>query len=255
MQSAFPSNTWASATPDTVIVNANTYEAGRANIIIYNGDGTSNVTVTVGNIIANGSPYTVRDVMNWHGTVVASGTYNGSTVSIPMGSLSTVTQPIGDVGSTGTRTHSAPYFGMFVITGTEAGEQQATPTITVSTTSLGEFVGTDSGAHSASLNYTVSGSDLTANITVTAPTGFEVSTDNSNWYGSRTLTQSGGTVNSTTIYARFSPTSSSYFSGNITHASTGATTRNVFVEGQANGAPPPDEPVPGRKFIIRRQGP
>jgi hypothetical protein len=126
-QGAFPSNTYASSRPNAVFVRQNAYAPARANIIIYNGSGSSSVTVTVGGIIANGSPYQVRDAMNWHGSPVASGTYNGSTVSIPMGSLSSVEQPYGGGGSTGTRTHTAPYFGMFVITGDAAGSAPLAP--------------------------------------------------------------------------------------------------------------------------------
>ena len=55
---------------------------------------------------------------------------------------------------------------------------------------------------SVSQSTTVSGSNLEADITLTAPTNFEISTDNSSFADSATLSHSGGTVNSTTIYAR-----------------------------------------------------
>ena len=48
-----------------------------------------------------------------------------------------------------------------------------------------------------------------------APAGFEISKISGSGYGSSlSLTQSGGTVSSTTIYVRFSPTSAGAKSGN-----------------------------------------
>jgi uncharacterized repeat protein (TIGR02543 family) len=106
-----------------------------------------------------------------------------------------------------------------------------TPTITVSTISLPDFGNVIVGQNSTSKSYTVSAGKLAANIAITAATGFQVSKDNSTFSSSVTLTHSGGSVASTTIYARFSPTSVSTYSGNIAHASEGATTQNVSVSG------------------------
>ncbi|MEZ5173115.1 MAG: hypothetical protein R2850_06335 [Bacteroidia bacterium] len=53
------------------------------------------------------------------------------------------------------------------------------------------------------LSFDVNGTDLTANITVTAPANYQVSTTSGSGFGSSvTLTQSGGVVASTTIYVR-----------------------------------------------------
>ena len=75
------------------------------------------------------------------------------------------------------------------------------------------------------------GSNLTANISISAPAGFEISTNGSTYASGLTLTQSGGTVGATTIYARLTGAAEGSFSGNITHTSTGATTKNVAVSG------------------------
>jgi hypothetical protein len=105
------------------------------------------------------------------------------------------------------------------------------PTITVGGGALafGSQVVNTSGSEQS---YTVSGINLTANIVITAPSGFQVSTTSGSGFGSSvTLTQSGGTVNNTTIYARFSPNNVASFSDNITHTSAGATTQNKAVTG------------------------
>jgi gliding motility-associated-like protein len=85
----------------------------------------------------------------------------------------------------------------------------------------------------------VSGSALTANITVTAPTGFEISrTANGGYVSNLTLSQSGGVVNNTTVYVRSAasaPTGS--ITGNVTLTSAGAASQNVTVTGFVNALP------------------
>ncbi len=111
-------------------------------------------------------------------------------------------------------------------------EVLATPTITENLIGFnGAFGSVDVGNSSTSSSFTVAGSDLTANITITAPAGFEVSLDDANWFSSRTLTQVGGSVSATTVYARFTPGIAGAASDNIVLSSTGATSINVAVSG------------------------
>jgi hypothetical protein len=89
-------------------------------------------------------------------------------------------------------------------------------------------------------SFTVSGSNLTADILLTAPTGFEISKSSGSGYqSSLNLTQSGGTVSSTTIYIRFKPTTTDTKSGNIAITSTGAETKNVAVSGTGTAVATP----------------
>ena len=111
------------------------------------------------------------------------------------------------------------------------------PTVVVSTTSLNDFGNVAVNSTSAAQNYNVSGAALTADILITPPAQFEVSTDQSTWFTSTTnppltLAQSGGIVSLTTIYARFHPTAEGA-SGTlqIAHSSAGASTQNVSVSG------------------------
>lgn len=113
----------------------------------------------------------------------------------------------------------------------------ATPSVSASTGSLS--LGTTTfGTAGTAQNFTVNGSNLTASLIVTAPTGVEVSLSSGTGYGSSvSLTPSSGTVSTTTIYARI-PASASLgaVSGNITVASAGATTQNVSVSGTVNAS-------------------
>ena len=107
------------------------------------------------------------------------------------------------------------------------------PRITISGTPLSAFSSVP-GMPSAEQSYTVSGSNLTDDIAITAPSDFQISlTSGSGWSSSLTLPQSGGSVAATTIYVRFNRATEGTSSGNITHTSPGATTRNVAVSGTA----------------------
>ncbi len=115
----------------------------------------------------------------------------------------------------------------------------STPTITTSVSTLGGF--TQTGATpSASQNYTVSGSGLSAaTVDVAAPASFQVSTDNSTWVSNFSLPVSGGIITGQpkTIYTRLNDPAAGAHSGNITHMSTGATTVNVAVSGSTVTSP------------------
>lgn len=111
-----------------------------------------------------------------------------------------------------------------------SGGGGGTPTISITQSSFS--FGSVSSVPTTSQTYSVSGSDLTENISITPPINFEISLNGSSWQTSSiALTQSSGTVSSTTIYARYNPSATGTHSGNISHTSTGATTQNVSVSG------------------------
>ena len=110
--------------------------------------------------------------------------------------------------------------------------------INVSTTSLTHFGNVQTGNNSSEQSFTVAGVDLNTDITITPPTGFEISETTGPFSSANpiTLTPTGGTVSTTTIYVRFSPTVAGEASGNITNTSTGATAKNVAVAGTGTTA-------------------
>lgn len=80
-------------------------------------------------------------------------------------------------------------------------------------------------------SYSVSASNLTANLTITAPEHFQISlAPTSGYAGSLQLTQAGGIVASTLIYVIFYPSESGDLSGLITHTS-GTASENLAVQG------------------------
>lgn len=109
----------------------------------------------------------------------------------------------------------------------------ATPTLSVSETSLTGFTYVEGSGPSAEQSFTASGSNLTADITVTAPTGYEVSTTSgSGFAASVILPYIGGTVSSTTVYARLKAgLEEGSYAGDISLTSTGATAKTVALSG------------------------
>ena len=102
--------------------------------------------------------------------------------------------------------------------------------LVASTASLSQF-NACSGISSSSQTFDVSGKSLTANVVVSAPAGFEVSTNGTFYSSSVTLTQSGGSLAASTIHARMASASSSPAAGSIQISSTGKTPITVGVSG------------------------
>ena len=99
----------------------------------------------------------------------------------------------------------------------------AAPSITVSGSPTA--LTSSYGVASAPTSFTTTGSNLNGALTITAPSGFEISTASGSGYaGSLSLTPAGGAV-SATIYVRLTAADASgNYSGNVTLASSGATT-------------------------------
>lgn len=105
------------------------------------------------------------------------------------------------------------------------------PEIIISLTSL-SFSATKLLQSSASQNYTVSGINLIAPVTITAPYGFIINTDNSNTNQSPILLYpSLGVLSSTTVYVKFVPLLFQVFTTNLMHTSTGAANKSISISG------------------------
>ena len=94
---------------------------------------------------------------------------------------------------------------------------------------------------SAAQTFTVQGKNLGENIvTLTAPTGYEISkTSSSTGYATElTLTPTNGKITSTTIWVRITAgNEAGTYNGEITATATGAATRTVTLEGVVNPVP------------------
>lgn len=114
-----------------------------------------------------------------------------------------------------------------------------TPVISTSTSSLSSLSYLYGLGPSAEQTFTVSGANLTANISLTAPTDYEISlTTGSGFTNSLSLAPASGTVAATTIYVRLKAGLSvgSYNAELINCTSTGATTKTVSLNGDVTTA-------------------
>lgn len=103
------------------------------------------------------------------------------------------------------------------------------PNVVLSTNGLNSMT-TITGTASAAQTYTVSGSNLTANVVITPPVNFEVSTNGTTYFASLSLTPSTGNISATTIYARVKAAAlSGIYSGTINHTTTGVATKTITV--------------------------
>ncbi len=114
-----------------------------------------------------------------------------------------------------------------------------TPTIVVSgpLTGFDYFVG---AGPSVEKTFTVEGNNLTVDISVNAPTNFEISTTSgSGFAASLNLRMTTGTVTATTVYARLvAGLGANSYNGDVTASSTGATSKTVALSGTVTATDP-----------------
>ena len=131
-----------SAMPDTVVVRPNTYDIGRAHIIIYTASAPTSINVDLATTgLTDNQAYTIKNAFDYFGDDVATGTYDAgsTTISLPLnGAALDVATPTG-LGYTPTTT--VPNFAAFiVIPGAAGASTPGTPT------GLTANVGQSSGA-------------------------------------------------------------------------------------------------------------
>jgi hypothetical protein len=127
------------------------------------------------------------------------------------------------------------------------------PTISLSTLTLTGFNYAHGSGPSPEQSYTVSGSYLTDNIYLTAPSHYQISlTSGSGYTNSLTLYRSGSNVPTTPIYVILSLyLDEGYFTfENISHTSSGALTQNLACSGYVY----PEPPVAGVQFDFEGTG-
>jgi len=135
-----------------------------------------------------------------------------------------------DVSGSGSRDE----FGLDNIVVNATGS--ATPSITVSVSSLDDFYYLVGTGPSISQSYDLSGSNLTpaiGNLTVTGTTNYEVSIDNSSFLSSVNVAYTGGSLSGTPIYVRLKSAlvGGDYSGENVSNTGGGASQQDVTCNG------------------------
>lgn len=95
-----------------VFVRRNRFDPALATIIVFNGGLASQVSADVSGLLTAGDNYELRDVQNYLGAPLRTGTYSGGALSIPM--TSTAVMPaVGNVPRPPIHTDSS--FGVFIL--------------------------------------------------------------------------------------------------------------------------------------------
>ncbi len=187
---------------------------------------TGNATTTIAFSQSGGGAGTWGDpsVLRLSGTGTASVTKSGTNINFSATGVGVYEVRIG-------YTETCEKVGKTTIT------VLATPTVTIVDVTSLTFTA-NCGEASAAQSVNVSGYNLTADMTATAPTNFLVSSDNTTYGATATFTQSGGTA-SGTLYIKANPpaASTSPISGNVTLASTGATDCTLAVSATVSCSP------------------
>lgn len=204
---------------------------------------TANVTVTAPTgfeISPDNSTFSSPTI-----TLTKSGTTVSATVWVRVKS-STAAGPYGPVNVTFASTGATTANCSVTATVSSSGS----PTVAASPTTLSGFA-TTVGTQSASQVSAISGSNLTGNITITAPAGYLVSPDNTSFFSSIILTNSGGSVPSTNVFFAISSGAAiGSPAGNATIVSSGASTVNIALSGTVSSSSAIDSVV--AKFFFRR---
>ncbi len=106
--------TTANPSVNKVFVRRNQYERGRAHIAVFNWGLQPTVSVDIAAAgLNNGEGYEIRDVQNYFGPPVVTGTYNGAPVTLPM-NLTNAPALVGNVTHIVNR-HTASDFNSFIV--------------------------------------------------------------------------------------------------------------------------------------------
>ncbi|NCW28549.1 MAG: hypothetical protein EBV83_09725, partial [Verrucomicrobia bacterium] len=126
----------------------------------------------------------------------------------------------------------------------------AAATLDLSAWSLTGF-STKTGTPSLTQSYTVSGVGLTESVTVAAPVGFQISTNNNSFSATLTLTpDEAGKINAQEIFVRLNSETAGNVSGAISHGGGGASLKLLTVSGMVTApvGPPIISPLSGSAY-------
>ena len=191
--------------------------------------------------IDNGGYLVVRSTVSTAPTLNAKGVYAaGNTIGADYTVLYTGTSSSFNDGTV--TTGSTYYYHVFTadkafnyspVTSISATATASTSPTILATASFSNFTQTI-GTPSAVQKATVSGTNLTGDVTVTAPTNYEVSLNGTTWTSSVILSPISGTITSTEASIRLNAASAGTYNGNISIAGGAATTKTLAVNGIAS---------------------
>ncbi|MFN2570653.1 MAG: hypothetical protein ABR537_03425 [Gemmatimonadales bacterium] len=95
-----------------IVVRPNPYERGRAHLIVYNWGRQDTANVDLTDVLEPGDHYEIHNVQDLFGAAVASGTFDGTAVKVP---LQGVTPPVPVGMTTSPAPRTGPLFDVFLV--------------------------------------------------------------------------------------------------------------------------------------------
>jgi gliding motility-associated-like protein len=198
-----------SANPTTIIANGTSTSTITVQLKQANG---TNLTTTGGTVVIFTNKGTISGVTNNN-----NGTYTAILTSSHNVETATLSYTLN--GTTGTNTATVNFISSGVV-----------PTINIQN-NISAFTTCLSTA-SASQSFSVTASDLTANVTVNVPEGFEIADSQAGTYSNTlTIISTAGVISSTNVWVRLTGVASGTYTGTIDFISNGATTFNISLTG------------------------
>ena len=169
---------------------------------------------------ASGSGYGNTTTVGSSGTIASTTVYARLAATAPVGSYNSQNIVLSSSGATSVN-----------VTTAASGNSVSTPVPAIALTNTLGAVNTTYGTASATpTSFRVSGSSLTGNLTVTPPSGYEVSLSSLSGYSTSLSVTASGTLASTQVFVRLAATAgvaSSPYSGNISVSGGGASSQTV----------------------------
>lgn len=122
-----PDNTFTVSAPENNVstVRQNEYEPDKGTVTIYNWEDLDNVSIDASEVLVEGDTYEIIDTQNYFGDPIATGTYNGTSLTVPM-TTTEVAELIGDDAPVQPE-HTGKEFGSFILVKTGHVVSEPTP--------------------------------------------------------------------------------------------------------------------------------
>ncbi|QNA44251.1 pectinesterase family protein [Lacibacter sediminis] len=228
---AYPGTAVDNTAPDAV---TNLAAAGSANAIALTWSAPATGIDNGGYLVVR-STVSTAPTLNTKGVYAAGNTIGADYTVLYTGTVTSFNDGTVTTGSTYyyhvfTADKAFNYSPVATISGTATASASPTILATASFSNFTQTIGTPSAVQKA----TVSGTNLTGDVTVTAPTNYEVSLNGTTFTSSVVLSPTSGTITSTEVSVRLNATTAGTYNGTISVACGAATTKTLAVNGIAS---------------------
>lgn len=228
---AYPGTAVDNTVPDAV---TNLAAAGSANAIALTWSAPA-TGIDYGGYLIVRSTVSTAPTLNTKGVYAAGNTIGADYTVLYTGTSTAFNDGTVTTGSTYyyhvfTADKAFNYSPVASIAATATASTSPTILATASFTNFMQTIGTPSAVQKCN----ISGTNLSGDVTITAPANYQVSLNGTAWTNNVVLSPASGTIVATEISVRLNATSAGTYNGNLSIAGGGATTKTLAVTGVAS---------------------